>query len=140
VLSVHGPDRLHGIIAANDDMAVGVAEALAMHGLAGRVQLVGGDGDAEVLDHIRSGLMAGTAFQDPAQLAVTALDHVLGVCAGTIAVADFPRSSIFHAPAGPAVAICDVPYTWIDRENLALLATYWAARTTTTPVAVANPA
>lgn len=135
-LATYGADRLNGIIAANDDMAVGVAEVLTARGLAGRIALVGGDGDAEVLDLIRSGSLAGTAFQDPALLAVTAVDHVLGVCEGSVTVDTMPRASIFHAPAGPTVAVLDVPYTWIDTTNLSLLEDYWSGRAVT----VSSPA
>jgi ABC-type sugar transport system substrate-binding protein len=127
-LANHGADRIRGIIAANDDMAVGVADVLAEQDLTGQVQLVGGDGDAAALDLIRRGGMVGTAFQDPAVLASSALDDVLRVCEGSLTTADFPRASIFYAPAGPRVAVRDIPYIWIDRTNLAPLETYWASR------------
>jgi IclR family KDG regulon transcriptional repressor len=126
-LATHGRDHLVGIIAANDDMAVGVAEVLLDQGLAGQIQLVGGDGDAAALELIRRGVMVGTAFQDPALLAAMALDDVMRVCDGSLTPSDFPRSSIFYAPAGPRVAVRTIPYTWIDRTNLALLDAYWAS-------------
>ena len=139
-LAIHGPDRLRGIIAANDDMAVGIAEILVEEGLAGRVALVGGDGDHETLELIRRGVMNGTAFQNPAVLAVTALTSVIGVIDGTTQVADLPRASVFYAPAGPPVSVLDVPYTWIDRVNLEVLGRYWSGRAANTqaPVAVAD--
>jgi len=127
-LAVYGAERLHGIIAANDGMAAGIADALIVHGLAGRIALVGGDGDKEALGLIRTGALAGTAFQDPTALAVAALEYVIGVVKGTAKVADLSRYSVFHAPAGPVVSVLDIPYTWIDARNLPLLETYWLGR------------
>jgi DNA-binding IclR family transcriptional regulator/ABC-type xylose transport system substrate-binding protein len=127
-LQTYGTPRLRGIIAANDDMAIGIAALLAERGLIDRIALVGGDGDQRALDLLRSGRLLGTAFQDSAALAVTTLHYVAGVLDGTASVAALPLASIFHAPEGPPVRVLDVPYTWIDRSNLELLECYWAER------------
>ena len=87
---------------------------------------MGADGDQRALELLRRGLLAGTAFQNSAALAVTTLEYVVGVLNGTAEVAALPRWSIFHAPEGPPVSILDVPYTWVDATNIALLEQYWA--------------
>jgi len=125
-LAAHGPQRLRGVIAANDDMAIAISGVLATQGLSRQVVLVGGDGDQRALELLRSGVLAGTAFQNSAALAVTTLEYVVGVLNGTVKVAGLPRSSIFHAPEGPLVSILDVPYTWVDQTNIAVLERYWA--------------
>ncbi len=138
VLASDAAGSLRGIVAANDDMAVGVAEVLAEAGLTARVKLVGGDGDAATVELIRRGAMLGTAFQDPALLATTALEDVLRVCAGSLSVAEMPRTNIIYAPAAPLVAVQEIPYTWIDASNLAILESYWAARGETSPAGAAR--
>ncbi len=125
-LEVYGAERLRGIIAANDDMAVGVIDVLAGRGLAGQIAVVAGDGDRTTLDLIRSGILTGTAFQDPATLATTTLGFVTAIVDGRTSVDDLPLQRIFHAPAGPPVRVLDVPYTWIDASTLAVLEDYWS--------------
>jgi len=127
-LEVYGAERLRGIIAANDDMAVGVVNVLTTRGLAGRIVVAAGDGDRETLDLIRSGLLIGTAFQDPATLATTTLGFVAAIIDGRTSVADLPLQRIFHAPAGPPVRVLDVPYTWVDATNLSVLEGYWSGQ------------
>jgi IclR family acetate operon transcriptional repressor len=134
-LGAHGPSCLRGIIAANDDMALGIAALLAEEGLTGRVALVGGDGDQRVLDLLRSGALAGTAFQDSAALAVTTLKFVVDVLSSTASVSALPQASIFHSPEGPPVRVLDVPYTWIDGTNLHILERHWAERSASAPPA-----
>lgn len=125
-LVTYGPQRLRGVIAANDDMAIAISDVLAGQGLSDQVVLVGGDGDQRALALLRSGRLAGTAFQNSAVLAVTTLEYVVGALNGTVKATQLPRSSIFHAPEGPPVSILDVPYTWVDQTNIAILEQYWA--------------
>jgi ABC-type sugar transport system substrate-binding protein len=53
------------IIANNDDMVLGAAQAVAQFGLAGKIPLVGVDGLPETLADIKSGKIAATVFQNP---------------------------------------------------------------------------
>ena len=62
------------IVAASDDMALGALEAVKSHGLAGKVVIIGFDGNLEALTSIRDGGMTGTIEQFPGQQAAKALD------------------------------------------------------------------
>ena len=57
-------DRIKGIWAANDDMALGALEALRAAGLAGRIPIVGVDGIPEALAAIGRGEMTATVSSD----------------------------------------------------------------------------
>ena len=62
-LAKHG-DRIRGVWAANDDMALGALEALRAAGLAGRVPIVGVDGIPEAIATIARGEMTATVSSD----------------------------------------------------------------------------
>jgi ABC-type sugar transport system substrate-binding protein len=67
--------RLSGFFAANDLMALGVADALRAAGKTGEVRVIGLDGSAEALDAVRAGSISATVSQYPyvmGQLAVEA--------------------------------------------------------------------
>jgi ribose transport system substrate-binding protein len=57
-------DRITGVWAANDDMALGAIEALRAAGLAGKVPVVGVDGIPEAIDAIERGEMTATVSSD----------------------------------------------------------------------------
>jgi len=61
------------IVAASDDMALGAMEAVKGHGLAGKVVIIGFDGNLEALTQIRDGGMTGTIEQFPGQQSAKAL-------------------------------------------------------------------
>lgn len=124
-LDMYGPERVNAIIAANDEMAFGIAEVLADQGLTSRVALIGGDGAYHSIAMIRSGTLAGTVLQDSARMGATTLEYIMQVLCGSAAVADLPRRSLFHVPDGPPVSALDVPYTWVDATNLSVLEDYW---------------
>src|SRR5258708_7642685 len=58
-------DKIGGIWAANDDMALAAVEALRSHGRAGKVPLTGIDGIQLAVEAILKGEMAGTVAWDP---------------------------------------------------------------------------
>lgn len=62
------------IVAASDDMALGGMEAVKGHGLAGKVVIIGFDGNLEALTQIRDGGMTATIEQFPGQQSAQALD------------------------------------------------------------------
>lgn len=55
------------IIAANDDMALGAAQAVDARGLAGKVAIYGYDGSKDALRAVRDGSLAATVDQFPGQ-------------------------------------------------------------------------
>ena len=57
-------DRIHGVWAANDDMALGALEALRAAGFAGRIPIVGVDGIPEAIAAIGRGEMTATVSSD----------------------------------------------------------------------------
>ncbi len=124
-LEMYGPERVNAIIAANDEMAFGIADVLAEQGLTNRIVLIGGDGAYQSIAMIRSGTLAGTVLQDSARMGAATLKYVVQVLHGSASVADLPRRSLFHVPDGPPVSALDVPYTWVDATNLSVLEDYW---------------
>ncbi|MFN0195017.1 MAG: sugar ABC transporter substrate-binding protein [Aestuariivirga sp.] len=62
-LAKHG-DKIKGIWAANDDMALGALEALRAAGLAGKIPVVGVDGVEEVVAAVEKGEMVATVSSD----------------------------------------------------------------------------
>ena len=63
-LTQHG-DKIGGIWAANDDMALAAVEALRSDGRAGKVPVIGIDGIQLAVEAILKGEMAGTVGWDP---------------------------------------------------------------------------
>ena len=57
-------DRINGVWAANDDMALGALEALRAAGLAGKIPVVGVDGIPEAIAAIEKGEMVATVSSD----------------------------------------------------------------------------
>jgi ribose transport system substrate-binding protein len=67
--------RLSGFFAANDLMALGIADSVGAAGETGKVRIIGLDGVPEALDAIRTGSMSATTSQYPyvmGQMAVEA--------------------------------------------------------------------
>jgi ribose transport system substrate-binding protein len=67
--------HVSGFFAANDLMALGIADAVRAAGKAGEVRIIGLDGIAEALDAIRTGSISATVSQYPyvmGQIAVEA--------------------------------------------------------------------
>ncbi len=62
-LTKHG-DKIKGIWAANDDMALGALEALRAAGLAGKIPVVGVDGIPEAIQSVEKGEMLTTVSSD----------------------------------------------------------------------------
>jgi len=66
------------ILAANDDMALGAAEAVHGMGLGDKVKILGFDATPEALKAIKAGTLAATVEQSPSRQIRTALDLILG--------------------------------------------------------------
>lgn len=72
---LHTNPRLSGFFAANDEMALGVADAVRSAGRTADVAIIGVDGIPEALDAVRSGALSATVSQYPyvmGQMAVEA--------------------------------------------------------------------
>ena len=79
LLRVH-PD-LAGVFAANDEMGLGAAQAIANAGKGGQVKVVSIDGVSEALASVKSGVLNGTVSQYPyaeGQMAVQACQKLAG--------------------------------------------------------------
>ncbi|MFF5077904.1 sugar ABC transporter substrate-binding protein [Actinoplanes sp. NPDC000266] len=87
LLTKHG-DKLKGIWAANDDMALGALEALQQAGKAGKVAVVGIDAVPDAVSAVQKGDMTATVSSDGAWQGGIGL--AIGFCAATgkLAVAD----------------------------------------------------
>jgi ABC-type sugar transport system substrate-binding protein len=73
ILQAH--PRISGFFAANDLMALGIADAVSAAGKAGQIKVIGVDGSSAALDAIRAGSIAATVSQYPyvmGQMAVQA--------------------------------------------------------------------
>jgi ABC-type sugar transport system substrate-binding protein len=65
------------IVAASDDMALGAMEAIKGHGLAGKVVIIGFDGNLEALVQIRDGGLTATIEQFPGKQSALALKQMV---------------------------------------------------------------
>jgi ABC-type sugar transport system substrate-binding protein len=117
---------LAAFMVANDDMAGGVAEALEARGLARKVVLVGGDGDLDGLQRIRTGVQHGTAFQNWIALARETLRFAIAVARGEVDRSQLQHRSIFYSPPGPPAYVVDLPYVFVDQQTLGPLEQLWA--------------
>lgn len=73
---------LKAIYCANDTMALGAMQAVQNSGKAGKVMVVGTDGDPEALDMIKAGRMTATVAQDPEKIGATGLDLLVDAAKG----------------------------------------------------------
>jgi ABC-type sugar transport system substrate-binding protein len=73
---------IDGIFAANDQMALGVARAVAAAGRKGRVAVVGVDGIDEALDAVERGAMSATVSQYPYTMGALGVEACLAAASG----------------------------------------------------------
>ncbi|MBV8899374.1 MAG: substrate-binding domain-containing protein, partial [Verrucomicrobia bacterium] len=69
--------NLAAFYCANDTMALGAMQAVQNVGKAGKVMVVGTDGDPEAVKMVAAGRMAATVAQDPAKVGATGLDQLV---------------------------------------------------------------
>jgi ABC-type sugar transport system substrate-binding protein len=94
--------RLSGFFAANDLMALGIADALRAAGKTGKVKVIGLDGIAEALDAVRAGSLSATVSQYPYVMGQLAIE----ACAAAARGARLP-------------ARVDAPIALLTRDNVA---------------------
>jgi ribose transport system substrate-binding protein len=74
---------LSGFFAANDLMALGIADAVRATGKAGEVRIIGVDGIAEGLDAIRAGSISATVSQYPYVMGQMAVEACIALTRGS---------------------------------------------------------
>lgn len=79
---------VNALFAANDLMALGALEAIAVGGKAGTITVVGFDAMDEARAAVKKGAMAGTVAQDPAQMGRVGVEWAARVLKGEIPPAD----------------------------------------------------
>jgi ribose transport system substrate-binding protein len=99
---LHTHPRLSGFFAVNDEMALGVADAVRSAGKTGAVKIIGLDGIPEALDAVRAGSISATVSQYP---------YVMGEMA--------VEACIAAARGARLPARVDAPTTVVTRSNVA---------------------
>jgi ribose transport system substrate-binding protein len=74
--------RTSGFFAANDVMALGIADALRDAGMTGRVRIIGVDGTADALDAIRAGAIDASVSQYPYVMGRMAVEACVAAARG----------------------------------------------------------
>ncbi len=117
---------IQAIICANDDMAGGVAQALAARDLTGQIILVGGDGDRDAMERIKEGSQDATVLQSFIELPELALEIAVGLARGELDLeATYEEEIIAVDPPSDPVLRAPVPYVLITADNIEVLEEYW---------------
>lgn len=123
---VQHDNDIQAIIAANDDMAGGVAQALASKDLTGKVLLLGGDGDRDALDRIKAGSQDATVLQSFIELPQLALKIAVELARGELDIASTYKQDVIAVdPPSDPVYRAPVPYVLISKDNISVLEDYW---------------
>jgi ABC-type sugar transport system substrate-binding protein len=80
ILQTH--PHLSGFFAANDEMALGIANAVRAVGKTGDVKIIGVDGTAEALDAVRDGMISATVSQYPYVMGLMAVEACVAASRG----------------------------------------------------------
>lgn len=116
--------KLDAIVTGTDHMAEGVVEELVRWKLAGKVIVVGGDGDASAVRLIKARQQHATVFQRPAEAARTAVRVASALSSGA-AYDGMERKQLLRDFPGNEVYVANIPYTFYDSSNIAELEAYW---------------
>jgi ABC-type sugar transport system substrate-binding protein len=79
---LHKNPRLSGFFAANDLMALGIAEAARLAGRTAKLKIIGVDGIPEALDAIRTGAITATVSQYPYVMGQMAVEACIAAARG----------------------------------------------------------
>jgi ribose transport system substrate-binding protein len=103
--------RLSGFFAANDLMALGIADALRAGDRTGEVAVIGLDGIAAALDAVRAGTISATVSQYPYVMGRMAVEACAAAARGARLPArvDAPIALVTQANAGRAIAAFPKP-------------------------------
>ncbi len=117
--------KLDAVIAGTDLMAEGVIEELVRRKLAGKVLVVGGDGDQSAIRLIRARQQHATVYQRPDEAAAAAARIAYSLMNGMQADVMERRPLIRDFP-GKEVWVYPIPYALYDASNLGELEKRWA--------------
>jgi ABC-type sugar transport system substrate-binding protein len=109
---LEGHPRLDGFFAANDLMALGVADAVRAAGKADDVAIIGLDGIPEALDAVRAGSMSATVSQYPYVMGQMAVEACVAVTRGARLPArvDAPIALVTKSNVADAIATFPKPF------------------------------
>lgn len=74
--------QIDAVVAQNDAMALGAVMAIEAKGLTGQIKVYGIDAQAEALDAVENGTMAGTVFQNAEEQGSQCVDVALAAAKG----------------------------------------------------------
>jgi ribose transport system substrate-binding protein len=103
---------LSGFFAVNDEMALGVADAVRARGKTGRVTIIGVDGIPEALDAVRNGSISATVSQYPYVMGQMAVEACVAAARGARLPArvDAPIAVVTKSNVGRATAAFPRPF------------------------------
>lgn len=104
--------RLAGFFAANDLMALGIADAARTAGREGKLVIIGLDGIPEALDAVRAGSLNATVSQYPYAMGQMVVEACVAAARGAKLPArvDAPTSLVTKANVGRAIAAFPQPF------------------------------
>jgi ribose transport system substrate-binding protein len=104
--------RISGFFAVNDQMALGIADALGAAGKTGKVTVIGLDGIAEALDAVRAGSLSATVSQYPYVMGQLAVEACTAAARGAPLPArvDAPIALLTKANVARAIAAFPKPF------------------------------
>jgi ribose transport system substrate-binding protein len=104
--------HLSGFFAANDLMALGIADSVAAAGKTGKVRIIGLDGIAEALDAVRDGSISATVSQYPYVMGQMAVEACVAAARGASLPArvDAPIALLTKANVASAIAAFPAPF------------------------------
>ncbi len=105
-------DKIKGIWAANDGMAVGALEALRAEGLAGKVLVTGIDGTKDAITAIRNKEMAATVDWNPYWIGGIALSLGYHAATGAFSPSKEPKEHREFYGTGVLITQADVEAYW----------------------------
>jgi ribose transport system substrate-binding protein len=110
ILHVH--PRLSGFFAVNDEMALGIADAVRSAGKTGSVAIIGVDGIPEALDAVGNGSISATVSQYPHVMGEMAVEACVAAARGARLPArvDAPIAVVTKANVGRATATFPRPF------------------------------
>jgi ribose transport system substrate-binding protein len=103
--------RLSGFFAANDLMALGIADSVGAAGKTGKVRIIGLDGIAEALDAVRAGSISATVSQYPYAMGQMAVEACAAAARGARLPArvDAPIALLTKGNVARAIAAFPMP-------------------------------
>ncbi|MET9338256.1 substrate-binding domain-containing protein [Nonomuraea sp. NPDC003804] len=115
------PD-LAGFFAANDDMGLGVARAVANEGRTGKVKVISVDGNKEAVEAVKAGTLNGTVSQYPYAIGVMGVEACQAATAGKTLppTVKAPIEMIVKDNADQALATAPKPFQAYDDPFKAL--------------------